>query len=129
MALIGNCSNTTFTDHETELDTWTYTNTEDEVVSVEQPKKVANTTNYENVYLCIRQINLMPQCCTGDGQSLDVIFIYAAYESVEARNADPTNFLFDGTGLLFNYDHDSNLYTQVYDLLKTKEGFTNLTNG
>ena len=76
--------------------------------------------------LTIKQIDLFSQCCN-DG--LSIIYVYAVYESEQARIDDVEDCLYTKTYMLYNYDHDLNLYTQIYDSIKLQEGNTNLING
>jgi predicted DNA-binding protein YlxM (UPF0122 family) len=126
MALKGNLQKIEYIDHESELVDWVTINEQGEEVATKAPRKIKSSTDYNDVYLTIKQIDLFSQCCN-DG--LSIVFIYAVYESEQARIDDVEDCLYTKTGMLFNYDHDLNLYTQIYDSIKLEEGNTNLING
>tara|TARA_R110001606_G_scaffold347632_1_gene496995 strand:+ start:27 stop:443 length:417 start_codon:yes stop_codon:yes gene_type:complete len=135
MALIGNCSNTVYTSHETETTTESITEFNEggeEVTLYEVPVKVATTTSYTNVYLVINQVDNLNRVCSDCGEDgeityqKDFSYRFAAYESKTARNNDPDTHLFWYSSTLENYNHNISLYEQIYDTIKTKEGLTNL---
>lgn len=126
MALKGNLQKIEYIDHESELVDWVTINEQGEIVATKAPKVIQSSTDYNDVYLTIKQIDLFSQCCN-DG--LSIIYVYAVYESEQARIDNVEDFLYTKTDMLFNYDHDLNLYTQIYDSIKLQEGNTNLING
>lgn len=126
MALKGNLQKIEYVDHESELVDWVTINEQGEIVATKAPKVIQYSTDYNDVYLTIKQIDLFSQCCN-DG--LSIIYVYAVYESEQARIDDVEDCLYTKTDMLFNYDHDLNLYTQIYDSIKLQEGNTNLING
>ena len=134
MALIGNCSNTTYTDHETDTETTTVTLPDGTATSSEVPVQVANTTDYTGVYLCITQIDNFSNWYASEDESeetqKDVAFIvyYSVYANERTRDLDKYDSLFDGNFVLQNYDHTANLYSQAYTQIKQIEGLTNLTD-
>lgn len=123
MALTGNLQKIEYTDHETETVEWNVLDEHGEETTITAPKKVQTSTDYNDVYLTIKQIDLFSQCCN---DSLSIIYIYAVYESEQARIDDVEGYLYTETGLLMDYNHDENLYSQVYNVIKQKEGNTNL---
>lgn len=123
MALTGNLQKIEYTDHETETVEWNVLDEHGEETTITAPKKVQTSTDYNDVYLTIKQIDLFSQCCN---DSLSIIYIYAVYESKQARIDDVEGYLYTETGLLMDYNHDENLYSQVYNVIKQKEGNTNL---
>lgn len=123
MALIGNLQKIQYTDHETETVEWNVLDEHGEPTTITAPKKVQTSTDYNNVYLTIKQIDLFSQCCN---DSLSIIYVYAVYESEQARIDDVEGYLYTETGLLMDYNHDENLYSQVYNVIKQKEGNINL---
>jgi len=125
MALTGNCTHTVYTNHETDTTTETITFPNGEIETVEMPVVIATPTDYTDVYLCITQVENFNFFSSSTKQ---VLYHYAAYTDVESRNADQLDFLFSGNGVLENYDHDANLYSQIYNDIKTIEGLTNLTD-
>ena len=126
MALTGNLQKIEYTDHETETVEWNVLDENGEETTISAPKKIQSSTDYNDVYLTIKQIDLYSQCCDG---GLSIIYIYSVYESEQARIDDVEGFLYTVTGLLMDYNHDENLYSQVYDVIKQKEGNTNLIDG
>lgn len=126
MALTGNLQKIEYTDHETETVEWNVLDEHGEETTITAPKKVQTSTDYNDVYLTIKQIDLFSQCCN---DSLSIIYIYAVYENEQARRDDVEGYLYTETGLLMNYNHNENLYSQVYNVIKQKEGNTNLIDG
>jgi hypothetical protein len=126
MALTGNLQKIEYTDHEIETVEWNVLDENGEETTITAPKKIQSSTDYNDVYLTIKQIDLFSQCCN-DG--LSIIYIYSVYESEQARIDDVEGYLYTETGLLMDYNHDENLYSQVYNVIKQKEGNTNLING
>jgi hypothetical protein len=126
MALTGNLQKIEYTDHEIETVEWNVLDENGEETTITAPKKIQSSTDYNDVYLTINQIDLFSQCCN-DG--LSIIYIYSVYESEQARIDDVEGYLYTETGLLMDYNHDENLYSQVYNVIKQKEGNTNLING
>lgn len=130
MALSGNCSHTEYTEHPTNTVTQTITNPNGETENIEVPEIVATTTNHSNIYLCIKQIDHRNFWDTDeDGNSIKISIMhyrYAGYADQETRNNDQEDFIFSDVGDLNNYDHTQNLYTQIYNEIKTLEGKTNL---
>lgn len=125
MALSGNCTHIEYTNHETETTTETITQPNGETQTVELPVIVENRTDYSNIYMNIYQIENFNYFALDRKQ---ILYHYAAYTDVESRNADQQDFLFSGNGVLENYDHDENLYSQIYNDIKKIEGLTNLTD-
>ena len=133
MALIGNCINTVYTAHETETTSEIITLPNGETETIETPVMVGESTNYDNIYLCVTQISNFNNWY-GDQEgnpTKDIVvhFQYAVYESEVARDADKEDYLFWNQTQLDNPDLDSSLYSQIYNQLKEKEGFTNLIDG
>ena len=126
MALTGNLQKIEYTDHETETVEWNVFDENGEETTITAPKKIQSSTEYNDVYLTIKQIDLFSQCCN-DG--LSIIYVYSVYESEQARIDDVEGSLYTVTGLLMDYNHDENLYSQVYSVIKQKEGNTNLIDG
>jgi hypothetical protein len=127
MALTGNCTHTTYTDHATETTDETITRPDGTTETITVPVIVENTTSYTNVYLCIKQVEFFHFHI--DGQKIiNVLYQYAGYTDVATRNADQENWLFWGNGQLQNHDHTANVYESIYNELKTRDGLTNLTD-
>lgn len=125
MALSGNCTNTVYTSHESETTTETITHSDGTTETITVPVMVATSTDYTNVYLCIKQIEFF-HYYNGSEKTTNVIYQYAAYTDVATRNADQEDFLFWGNSQLQNHSHTSNLYECIYNEIKTFEGLTNL---
>lgn len=125
MALSGNCTNTVYTAHESQTTTETITNTDGTTETITVPVMVATSTDYSNVYLCIKQVEFF-NYYNGSEKTTNVIYQYAAYTDVATRNADQEDFLFWGNSQLQNHSHTSNLYESIYNEIKTFEGLTNL---
>lgn len=123
MGLTGNLQKISYTDHETETVEWDVFDEHREPTVITAPKKIQSSVDYNDVYLTIKQIDIYAQCCDG---RLTVMYIYAVYENEEKRIKDVENYLYTETGLLEGYDHNYNLYSQVYDVIKQKEGHNNL---
>lgn len=132
MALIGNCSNTTYTEHPTETVTSTITNPDGTTSEVTYPATVETTTDYTNIYLCIKQIDHYKFYETDSDNNVTKFdafhYRYAAYTNKATRDADQEDFLFSNVRTLENHNHDNNLYTQIYNEIKTLDGLTNLTD-
>jgi hypothetical protein len=126
MALTGNLRKIQYTDHATETVDWDVLDEHGEPTTITAPKKVQTSTDYNDVYLAIKQIDFFSQCCNGNSS---IIYIYAVYASQQARIDDVEDYLYTETALLENYNHDENLYSQVYNAIKQKEGNTNLIDG
>ncbi len=125
MALKGDCTYIEQINHETETTTETITFPNGDTETVERPVQIEETTNYNDVYLCITQVENFNYFSDSIKQ---VLYHYAAYSNVESRNADQQDFLFSGNGVLENYDHEGNLYAQIYSDIKTIDGLTDLTD-
>lgn len=114
MALIGNCTHTTFSVNE-------------------EGETIGNDTDYTDVYLCITQISNFNNWHNDEegNPTKDVIvhFQFAGYESEDARNADKEDYLFWDQIQLDNPDLTNSLYEQMYEQLKQRQGFTNLIDG
>jgi hypothetical protein len=114
MALTGNCTFTTYAVNE-------------------EGQTVGTNTDYTDIYLCITQISNFNNWLGDDegNPTKDVIvhFQFAGYESESARNSDKEDYLFWDQIQLDNPDLSSSIYTQIYNQLKQKEGFTNLIDG
>lgn len=126
MGLIGNLQKIQYTDHETETVEWNVLDEHGEETTITAPKKIQTSTDYNDVYLTIKQIDFFSQCCNN---SLSIIYVYAVYESEQARIDDVDGYLYTETGLLMDYNHNDNLYSQVYNVIKQKEGNANLIDG
>ena len=123
MALTGNCTNTVYTAHETETITETITFPNGDTETVERRVQIEETTDYNDVYLCITQVENFNYFSNSIKQ---VLYHYAAYTDLESRNADQQDFLFSGNKVLENYNHEVNLYSQIYSDIKTINGLTDL---
>lgn len=128
MALIGNCSNIIYTSSETETTTETITNTDGTTEIITVPVQVETITSYEDVYLCIKQVEFF-HFHDGTNRVPNIIYQYAAYTDIDTRNTDEENFLFWGNTQLQNHSHTANLYESIYNEIKTFDGLTNLTDG
>jgi hypothetical protein len=120
--------------------TWTFveysdTETEDMVIThpdgseetVQQPKQILRTESWSDVYVYVKSIQV--HTITHDNTKVEqVLYHYAGYESKEARDADNENFLFFDGGVLFNHDHNLNLWSQCYNNIKEKDNFKDLQN-
>lgn len=127
MALIGNCTHTTYSNHETETTTETITNTDGTTETIQVPLVVENETSYNDVYLCIKQVENI-NFWDGINSHKSIHYQFAGYTDKATRDADQEDFLFWERSHLISYDHTSNLYEQIYNDIKVQAGFTNLTN-
>ncbi len=125
MALIGNCTHTVYTVHETETITETVTQPDGTTETVERSVVLENDTDYNDVYLCITKVDNINFWFQNHSPKV-ILYQYAAYADAETRNADKENFLFRGDGQLINYDYDANLYAQIYNDIKLIQGYSNL---
>lgn len=134
MALFGNCIHTEFIDSgETEIVTGT--NPDGSTVELEQPIMNKTETEYNNVYVIVKQVEFFQTYYSYDEEVPNnnnkvqtVLFQIAGYESKEARDADQEAWLFWDTLSLNNYDYNLNLLSQCYNLIKKTEGYTELEN-
>jgi len=124
MALTGNCKDINYTDHETDTEAVSITYPDGTTKEIQQPVRVKNEVDYENVYLCIKQV-VNQNLNEGSNYSKHIYYHYAAYENKETRDADQEDFLFWKTDA-FSLDHTKTLYEQVYEVIKTTEGLTDL---
>jgi len=129
MALIGNCSNTKYNASETETTTETITQPDGSSEQVEVPVIVETKTDYTDVYLTVKQVEIIHFINSIGDKVVNVLYHIAAYTDAETRDADQEDYLFWESGQLPTYDHSKNLYEQLYDYIKTKDGYTNLING
>ena len=127
MALIGNCTNTTYASHKTKTEVITFELEDGTTGSETVPLTVSTSKNYTNVYLCIKQVEFFV-IVEGGEKFTNIHYQYAAYSDLETRNSDQEDFLFWNTLQLQNHDHAKNLYSQIYTEIKLFEGLTNLTN-
>lgn len=128
MALVGNCYNITFSEHptETEVQTWVLPDGTEESQII--PKRVEEIETYENVYLVITQIDNFN--FWGINNSIkNFISYYKVFISEEARNNNPSEFLFEGNIGLQDIDLDQPLYYQAYTQIKQIKGFETLIDG
>lgn len=96
-----------------------------ETVQVE--KQIITIKDYEDVYLWVKQIDVIYNYI-GDQKIEGVNYHIAAYNSKEERNENQENFLFHYVRDLNNVNHDLNLWNQCYDDLKKDETFKDLVN-
>jgi hypothetical protein len=126
MALIGNCSHTVYTTHPTDVEEQTITHSDGTTEVIQVPVSVANVTEYTDIYLFVKQVEIFT-FFANNVKTLVVHYQYAAYTNLETRNADQEDYLFWNVGQLETHDHETNLYTQIYNEINTLEGLTNLT--
>ena len=125
MALTGNCTHTVYTAHETETTTETITHFDGTSETVEVPVMIATSTDYTDVYVCIKQVENF-NYWSDEQNHKSFIYQYAAYTDVATRNADQEDFLFWDVGTLQSYNPEGNLYAQIYTEIKTIDGLTDL---
>lgn len=125
MALSGNCTHTVYTTHETDTTTETITHFDGSSETVEVPVVIATPTDYNDVYLCIKQVDNFNHW-SDEQNHKSFTYQYAAYTDVATRNADQEDFLFWDVGTLQSYNPDQNLYAQIYTEIKTINGLTDL---
>lgn len=128
MALIGNCKDIVYTNHETETTEETITQPDGTQETVQVPILVKTETDHTNIYLSIKQIEFITMFI-GDMKIVAVQYHYAAYSDVETRQADQEDFIFWRSEQLESYDYEGNVYEQIYNEIKTKEGLTELIDG
>lgn len=125
MALIGNCTQTTYTPHPTNVVSETVTHPDGTVETIQTPEQVVTVTNYTNVYLSVKQVEIFT-FFDNNIKYLIVNYQYAAYSSSATRNANQENFLFWNTGQLNTHNHETNLYDQIYTEISNIAGLGNL---
>lgn len=91
--------------------------------TITQPITIEKTETFEDVYIYIKSIQIHTMNGvndeTGYMQKNEVIhYHYAGYENIETRDNDNENFLFFGTGGLYDYNRDENIWIQCYNVLK-----------
>jgi hypothetical protein len=125
MALEGACTYTKVTDTgEKELQEITHP--DGSVTNDEVPVLLNEIIEYDYVYLIVKQITFFQ--IYFEGQKTQVCnFQIAAYNSVEQRNDNQEDWLFFDS-LEIDFDYDLNVYEQIYNHIKTLEGYTNLIN-
>jgi hypothetical protein len=128
MALIGNCTHTTYSDHKTETEVVTWVDSDETVHTETVPLKVANTQSYEGIYLVITQVDNFNNWAVGYSNKA-LIAYYKVYANQEARDLDNSDFLFEESIGLDNLDLDQPLYSQIYTQIKQVEGLGNLIDG
>tara|TARA_B110000285_G_scaffold203670_1_gene239963 strand:+ start:8124 stop:8516 length:393 start_codon:yes stop_codon:yes gene_type:complete len=130
MALTGNYIKYIRTPHETETQVVSTTDPEGVVTEQTVPVIVETTEDIENVYAIITNYMLNALLKDAFGKTL-YGFQWRIYESAEARQNDPDDFILDGQvlGLYFDIQSDDNIRIKAYEILKAQEGFTNLING
>jgi hypothetical protein len=126
MALQGNCTHSVLNDTG-QTEEVTRIHDDGSVETFNTPVLETISTNYENVYVQVKQVEFF-QRYNSDGKKQIVLFHVAGYESKEVRDANIEDFLFFYNLELEDYDYNSNLLTQCYNLIKTTEGFENLTD-
>ncbi len=127
MALEGNLTYTSVTNHptETEMQKREYPNGETEEFEV--PKQVYKTETFEYIYVYVKQIEIFTW--SEDGKKTTHIgYHYAGYKDKETKDNDIEDFLFFQTGMLAPFDYDKNLWSQCYDNIKERENFKDLVN-
>ena len=132
MALIGNCTVTKTVASETETTTITETLPDGTTQEVETPVMVEESTDYTNIYLSIKQIELFQSYFTNASMARDkntFLFVQiGGYTDKATKYNDPENYLFYESLSLPSFSYDQNLYQQIYDHIKTLDGYTELTN-
>ena len=133
MALTGNCTLKTYTEHESDTTTITETKPDGSTKEVTTPTIIETTTNHENIYLSIKQLDNYHFYALDSENNWHkhtiIHFRFCGYKDQKTRNIDQENYLFSEVENLENYNHDNNLYEQIYNQIKQKEGFTNLIDG
>ena len=130
MALIGTYTKTTYSPHKTETQVVSTTDPDGVVTEQTVPVTVETEEDFENVYVIISNYMLNALIKDAFGKTL-YGFQWRIYESAEARQNDPDDFILDGQvlGLYFDIQSDDNIRIKAYEILKAQEGFTNLING
>jgi hypothetical protein len=97
--------------------------------TIQVPENVKNTQEYQNVYIALDWCFHYKFSGDGNGNTL-LDFGYRVYESEAQRNSDPDSHILEGDFLQNWVDLSSNQDIRVvaYEILKTKEGFEQLTD-
>ena len=138
MALIGNLTTYTYSDHATETETIETTYPDDAeafgelagtTVSEERPVQVETATVQSNVYIMINWITFYKMVTNADGDYL-FDFGYKIYDSKSDRDADIDSWTSEGDvlGQHTAITSTEDLRVKAYEVLRAKRGFENLTN-
>jgi len=138
MGLTGNLTNYTYSDHETETETYetTYPNETENfgelagtTVTEEFPVQVETATVQENVYVMIEWVTFYKMQTNANGHFL-FDFGYKIYDSKADRDANIHSWIDEGDvlGQHTPITSTENLRVKAYEVLRTKRGFENLTN-
>lgn len=127
MALQGPLTYTHINYSETETEDILVTYPDGTEETIQQPKQTLTTKSYDNVYVYVKSIQMHTLTINNEKKE-QVHYHLAGYESKEARDKDNENFLFFEGNQLYNYDHDTNIWSQCYDAIKEREGFNELKN-
>lgn len=126
MALEGALTYTHIDYSDTETQDLVITQPDGSSETIQVPKETYRTENYDNVYVYVKSIQM--HTMTVDGVKKESVHYHmAGYESKETRDADNENFLFFEAHQLINYDHNLNIWSQCYNAIKQREGFSELT--
>jgi len=127
MALQGPLTYTHIDYSDTETQDLVITQPDGSSETIQVPKETYRIENYDNVYVYVKSIQM--HTLTMDGEKKEHVYFHlAGYESKEARDADNENFLFFQGHELYGYDHNVNLWSQVYAAIKANEIFADLTD-
>jgi hypothetical protein len=137
MALIGNLTTYTYSEHPTETEDVTFTYPSDwldsslagTTVSEERPVQVETATVQENVYIMIEWITFYKMVTNVDGDYL-FDFGYKIYDSKADRDTDINSWISEGdvVGQHTAITSTEDLRVKAYEVLRAKRGFENLTN-
>ncbi len=132
MALIGNCTYTIIKDSETETETITETDAEGNSVEKTIPKRIEEKTDYTNVYVAVKQVQFYDSYVLNESLAIvkntTCFYHLAGYTDKAAKYDDCENYLFWEQMALPSFNYDENIYSQIYNHVKTLEGYTELQN-
>tara|TARA_B100001939_G_C16717572_1_gene519775 strand:- start:73 stop:468 length:396 start_codon:yes stop_codon:yes gene_type:complete len=99
--------------------------------TITQPKMEEVGQEFNDVYVVIQKIDTFHNYIqTEDGVIKDTVVFcdIAGFESREARDLNPTDYLFFTAVPVKDFDYNLNIYEQAYNSVKKEKGFKNLTD-
>ena len=129
MALTGNWTKVWYTPHETETEEVQLTRPDGTTETETFPVSVRNTTEYTNVYVVLDWC-FHYKFNNDDLSNTLLDFGYRVYESESARNSAPETYLESGDmiGNYISIASGDDVRVKAYEIMKAKDGFTNLTD-
>lgn len=91
---------------------------------------LALSQSYEGVYVNIQSINLYKNVDGPSDGQINFEYTYNIYGNEASKSADVSNTLYSDVGINSEYDKISSteIYARAYELLKSQNGFEDLTD-